>query len=197
MKTFYLLLLFISISLPAFSQYPDEITNRSSEEPDHSSEELGDLLSLDILSPGLSYELKVNDMNTLVIGGHVKTNVSFTASTFGTEFYYLMVPQVNFEYRHYYNLEKRYKLQKRTWFNSANYYGVVTGYQTDPIAGDESASDYEPGFYIGPVWGIQRNGAFTFNLNLGLGYFSGTGGVGFLGDIRLGINLSKAFAGTE
>lgn len=183
MKSFYLLLLALTVSIPAYCQ--DE------EKTDRSSEGLRNIVSLDILSPGISYEAKVSQWNTIVIGAHALTNATLTVSSYGTELNYLLVPAIDFEYRHYYNLEKRNTRNKKTWFNSANYYGAVTGVQMNPIAGDEWAYDYEPGFYIGPMWGIQRNGQLTFNLNLGIGYFSGYRALDFLGNIRVGVNLSK------
>jgi len=159
---------------------------------DRSAEVTSNLFSLDFLAPGVRYEYSLNTKNTIGIGGHAGFVFYYYDNVNGeTGSEFLVVPVITTQYRHYYNFEKRNLLGKKTWFNSANYFAFKVQIQTEPIAGDVSLFNYQSGALIGPAWGIQRNGVVTFNLDLGLGYYTGTSEVSPMGDIRIGLNLSK------
>ena len=116
--------------------------------------------NLNILNPSLSFEKRIND------------NQSFTLSAgltgLGDEDGTSLNPFVSGSFRNYY-LRKR--VQKELRSNSGNYIGVMTGYNfgaiTDNIeAGSTRGSN---SFYLGPVWGIQRNYKSGIHLGISLG----------------------------
>ncbi|ULQ50865.1 hypothetical protein [Flavihumibacter fluvii] len=138
---------------------------------------LSQVVRVNILNPGLSYELPVSRMQTLLMAGGLNTSfgVGFSSSL-GTSAFISFVPGVNAQYRFYYNARKRHEKGKRTAMNSLNYiapaYEVLfSAYNVDEDAIDEE-SHVRPIHTIGAVWGIQRNykTRFSLDLSLGIGY---------------------------
>ena len=129
------------------------------------------IVSLDLLSPGISFEAAVGRKSSLYTSLTLKPLFEGTSppdqpgnSSF------ILNPVIFGQYRKYYNLEKRYKAGRNTAYNSGNYFGLHVGYQSGAEIYDEyrGSLDMDGGINIGPVWGIQRNGTFTFNLKSSL-----------------------------
>ena len=137
--------------------------------------------NLNILDPSLSFEKRIND------------NQSFTLATgltgIGDEDGASLNPFIRGAYRNYY-LRKRVKKELEP--NSGNYIGVLTGYNFGAITDNiESGSTrLSNSYYLGPVWGIQRNYKSGIHLGLSLGagiaidndsdlYFTGLGAFEF------------------
>ena len=99
-------------------------------------------------------------------------------------------PFISGSYRNYYP-RKRVKKDLRP--NSGNYVGILTGYRFNSIADNaeyDISDRLENSYYLGPVWGIQRNYQSGIHLGLSLGggfavgsssdiYFTGVGGFEF------------------
>ena len=128
------------------------------------------LLSVNILTPGLEYELGLT--NTTTLDFRIGTGFAYRKGIFGEG--YGVYPIFNVQYRYYYNLKKRHDKGKNTTNNSANYLALSGAVQTGkPIIGNlEYYEDYFG--VIGPVWGLQRYYKSGFKLDLNLG-----GGLGF------------------
>jgi len=146
---------------------------------------------LTLLNPGVAYEAKTGKTNSLML--HAFLNSSFAVETDffdGTDdIIWYVDPSLSAQYRFYYNLQKRMESGKRTAKNSANFIApVYEGYLTKrPL--DASESEYENRrviSVIGAVWGMQRNYAGRFSLDL----YAGPG-VGFGKTYDYGIQGSR------
>ena len=150
------------------------------------------LLSINILTPGLEYEIGVSDASTVDLraGTGFAYHKNWYTEGFG------IYPIFNLQYRYYYNLAKRLEKEKRIGHNSANYVALSGLVQSGkPVIGDlEYTADYFG--VIGPVWGLQRyyGSGFKLDLNLGLGYGFNDHDSSYLSSlisIRLGWLLGK------
>lgn len=123
-------------------------------------------LKLNFFLPGVSYEQKISQLQTLHFSAFI--DLLFTDSDFNGTTETFAIPSIGFEFRNYYNLDKRNLKGKHTEGNSGNYFAPV-------YTGKFSLSGYDDDTWvnqIGFVWGIQRNynSSFCLDLNLGLGY---------------------------
>ena len=134
-------------------------------------------LSLNILSPSLQYEYKLNDNQSLTgragitWGAHFNYDDTFIDDDFSDSgFDQTLNPFVETTFRNYYS---RKRVQKELNHNSGNYIGLLAAYQFDHIAGSETESTQA--FYSGAIWGIQRNykSGIHLGLYLGLGFATG------------------------
>lgn len=87
-----------------------------------------------------------------------------------------IIPQVQSEYRVYYNFNKRKSKSKSIDNFSGSFISCLTGYLMASNIDSESngiyLTNWENVFYIGPTWGLQRNiNSFHFEFNLGMGFF--------------------------
>lgn len=146
------------------------------------------LLSVNILTPGLEYELGIGENTTLDL--RAGSGFAYRENSFGEEGFGVY-PIFSLQYRYYYNLKRRSEKGKRIDNNSANYIALSGIVQAGkPIIGNlEYTSDYFG--VVGPVWGLQRfyGSGFKLDLNLGAGYgFDGLGDSYFspIISIRLG-----------
>lgn len=147
-----------------------------------------------ILSLGVSVEQKLGEKQSFnLIAGMQPGFSSYTEVPGGTEYDFYVAPFVTGEIRNYYN---RKYVKKELGPNSGNYVALAAGYNMSRINNDKGKDfyeeSYENSFFVGPVWGIQRNykNGFHLNFSIGLGYQSGehldgairtisTGGIGF------------------
>ena len=155
----------------------------------------GTKLYLTILSPGLYVEQRLANKFTFLAGFDLAVSASASASSDGNnQTFYALSPRVRGELRGYYN-RKNQKLDLNA--NSGNFAGLTSGYFMSPVASSLEEGRFmqsDNAFYIGPIWGIQRNYKTGFRLELTLGYGFITGdyveqnGI-FLGDFSLGFVL--------
>lgn len=128
------------------------------------------------LNPGISYERPFGKKQTLFVQGYLSTSAYFMYSeALGTSGGVYLDPALTAQYRFYYNLANRQAAGKRTALNSANYISPLADLT---FVGKHAAEYYEvPStrtvFTLGGVWGLQRNFAkrFSLDLNLGVGYY--------------------------
>ena len=132
---------------------------------------------LTIFNPGFSHERKVGKRQSLYAQIFMNTSIYLCySSSLGNLSKIHFDPAVTAQYRYYYNGGRRSDKGRRTALNSMNYMGVV--YEVIITDNRIAVSDYEeekmrPIHQLGICWGIQRNYAsrFSLNLQLGLGYF--------------------------
>lgn len=150
--------------------------------------ESGQLL-LDLIMPGIVYEVGVGHESTLAFKGGIGL------SSYDEDLFHPNELKLGYNfigaYRYYYNFNRRDQKGKNTTFNSANYIGLHTSLSKsfNPRYEDEVAA-----FYAGPVWGFQRtyNGRINLRLALGLGYTNTAGGeLSAIGDFGFGIRLGQ------
>lgn len=150
------------------------------------------LLSVNILTPGLEYELGLT--NTTTLDFRVGTGFAYQKNMFDEG--YGIYPIFGAQYRYYYNFKKRSEKGKNTASNNANYLALSSAIQSGrPIIGElEYYDDYFG--VIGPVWGLQRyyGSGFKLDLNLGAGYSFNNSGESYFSPIiafRLGWRIFK------
>lgn len=137
--------------------------------------------NLNILDPSVSFEKSLGDHQSFTLAA----GLTGLADEDGAS----LNPFIRGSYRNYY-LRKRVK--KPLNQNSGNYIGLLTGYNFDAIADDIEAGTTRQSnsFFMGPVWGIQRNYKsgihLGFNIGPGFGidrdsdfYFTGIGAFEF------------------
>ena len=158
MKIPVLFLLSLLTSLQLFSQerIPVELVNTQ--------------FNINILAPSVSFEFRVNDQQSVAIDGGI-TSIIVTNQFDETEV--SITPFIRGAFRHYY---PRKKVKKMLRPNSGNYIGLVTGYNFNTPKNDDLNPDSRvQSFYLGPVWGIQRNYLSGIHLGLSLGPGLGVG----------------------
>lgn len=83
--------------------------------------------------------------------------------------------------RFYINFEKRYNAKKNVKFNSADYIAAARSVFWEPLIISDNLNgigEYTLAFW-GGVYGLQRTNekGFNYNIELGVGYYEGIGGV--------------------
>ncbi len=127
---------------------------------------------INILEPSLSYEMRLADMQSLLLTAGLST---LGEEDINEDFALGLIPMLQLDFRHYY---PRKKVKKELRPNSGNFVGLVTGYNFASIADnlDFGEFDDEKAFFLGPVWGIQRNyqSGIHLSLILGGGFITGS-----------------------
>lgn len=159
----FTILLLLAISTSCFSQ--DTVQN-----------DITDVTKATFLRPGISYEKRIGKFQSLFAQAFVAPSFYYSYSiSLGERSEFSFDPGLNFQYRYYYNYDKRQEKGKRTEMNSLNYVSPTfeTVFSKAPISEDHYfENDRRPVNTVGFVWGIQRNykKRFSLDLNLGLGY---------------------------
>jgi hypothetical protein len=172
MKKVYLLLsaLLIATALTAQNEQADGVEKA--------------IHKINIIPVSYSWEARVAQTQTVML------QPSFGLNWFSSG---AVVPaiQLNSFFRHYYNFEKRNAKGKRTIKNSANWVGAVMGFSFWNAAWSNTVSndDYIPYWFVGPVWGIQRNYRSHFSLGITLGPTLSVGNQGFRADAYVELTL--------
>ena len=141
--------------------------------------------NINILDPSMTFEKSINDNQSFTAGVGITVLGEFEED----EETFSVNPFVSASYRNYYP-RKRVKKDLRP--NSGNYIGILTGYRFKSIADNAEyviSDRLENSYYLGPVWGFQRNYQSGIHLGLSLGggfavgnsdvYFTGIGGFEF------------------
>ena len=122
--------------------------------------------NLNILDPGITFEKSINHNQSFTLG----TGITLLGDYEEDQERYSVNPFVKASYRNYY---PRNRVKKELLPNSGNYVGVLSGYNFDSIIDNlESGESNELAnntYYIGPVWGIQRNYRSGIHLGFSLG----------------------------
>jgi hypothetical protein len=130
---------------------------------------VSNIFKLNFFLPGLSYEQRLAQYQTLYTSAFLDFNTASSSVNGVNQFEILLAPSVNVSMRYYYNINKRTRKGKDTALNSANYLAPIY------IGRYAFANRNEDRRWInqaGVVWGIQRNSrqGFSLDLNLGLSF---------------------------
>ena len=128
-------------------------------------------LTLNFLTPGFRYELGLFK--------NVSASTSFTPGFGYLEEGYAFGIVWNTRLRYYLNFDSRYQSQKNIKYNSADYLAVARSVFWEPLmisSNLDGIGEYSLAFW-GFSYGSQRTNknGFTYNIELGLGYFEGIG----------------------
>jgi hypothetical protein len=156
--------------------------------------------NISILSPAITHEIAVGRNQTVFLAGGLNGISRFeeirntTPSTINR--YFGLVPRASADFRNYYNFGKRLGKGKNINNNSGNYLALRTLYTFEPVVNKDQFPDYNNGFALGGVWGIQRvyNSGIYLGLSLGVGYLFGDKKLDAtsMGDFHLGFNIGSS-----
>lgn len=164
-----LLFLFGVLHLTMTSQSPKDTIESGTTQGEKPHLSISNVLKLNFLLPGISYEKKIGNYQTLNVGVYMDGIFTDRIESIDRRSHLLLTPTFNVEFRNYYNLNKRIAKGKNTAFNSANYLAALyrgrlsrTSYYSERIFVNQ----------LGAVWGMQRNypKGFSLDLNGGLAY---------------------------
>ncbi len=163
MKYLLFIPLLLSLSSGAYSQRGAAVNLQ-----DHqASVAAPGVFKINFIPLSISYEQRLASTHTLLFEGGLGLESRFDNNTNNLNF--LVHPYLDFNYRYYYNFEKRNLKGKRTIMNSGNYWGVLARFFLDPVYNTVEGDYQGPFLLIGPVWGMQRNYKSHFSLGFRLG----------------------------
>lgn len=151
-----------------------------------------------MLNPGLSYEARVAKFQTLYLHGFMAPSGYFAYSdALGVQSSFYLDPAADLQYRFYYNGMKRAEMEKRTEMNSMNYVTIMSEVVFSKTRLSDSyieESNRRAITRFGVGWGMQRNYAkrFSLDLNMGFGYLMSTGTQYVGGGQTMKRNISNA-----
>ncbi|CAM3410375.1 DUF3575 domain-containing protein [Flavobacterium chungbukense] len=120
---------------------------------------------INLLLPGFVYEHGFNAKNTLY--SEASLGFGFQANSNNSNF--AIFPNINEQFRYYYNLEKRAEKGKRTARNSGNYVAANAVYSFGSISTNDNYREASSSFTLGALWGLQRTYKGRFNLEFNAG----------------------------
>lgn len=120
---------------------------------------------INLLLPGFVYEHGFDSKNTLY--SEASLGLGFYTNSNSSNF--AVFPNINEQFRHYYNLEKRAAKGKRTERNSGNYVALNAIYNFKSISTNTDYRESCPSFTVGALWGLQRTYKGRFNLEFNIG----------------------------
>ncbi len=150
---------------------------------------------INFLNPGIVYETPVSSNSTISINAGIGYNGSYPnlSDTRQSGFQYAIAPFLDLQFKRFYNLQKRDRMDKTTRNNSGNFISLRFRMRGKSI--DDNFSRKAPfDFAFGPTWGIQRTyGGFHLLFDIGSQfYFDSEGNVGFwplIPQVNLGFDL--------
>ncbi len=124
------------------------------------------LLKVNILYPGIAYEHALGKKTTLYsslnfIPAYPIENKQLK--------YWTVAPNIQEEFRYYYNLEKRAKKDKNTIKNTGFYFSLIAKYGLPPLGRYNSYTKID-GLTVAPTCGMQYTHKSGFNMGIGLGF---------------------------
>ncbi len=172
------LLLFISLSFSIEAQNSDTGLQK--------------VLRLNIISPGVEFEMPITKKSTISVNGGVGISGSYLnlSSVNGSGFLYFIAPFLDIEYKKIYNRDKRGSKGKKMEYNSGNYWGIRMLTNFKELYSYNVYRYAKTDFAIGPVWGIQRAyGKFHLMFDAGMVYYFDTKGNGGFFPLALQLNI--------
>ena len=115
-------------------------------------------------------EAKLSEKQSVTVGGGLAYSAYYENINGEENFEAFTTPFITGSVRNYYNRKKVKKDNLRN--NSGNYIGIYSGYQFDTVvdAGLITTKTSLDSYFVGPVWGIQRNYASGIHLDVSIGF---------------------------
>ena len=153
--------------------------------------------NLSIISPALTHEMAIGKRQTIFVAAQLGLIARYeNINNTTTNAYYGLIPKLTADFRNYYNFEKRQLKGKNIDNNSGNYLALRTGYNFAPAINKDQFINYNNGFMLGGVWGIQRvyKSGIYLGLSLGGGILFGNQKLDYagMGDFHLGFNIGSS-----
>jgi hypothetical protein len=153
---------------------------------------ISDILKVNFLSPGLSYEKSISSTSkqSVFLSAFLSPVVQIgISSSIGNSSSLRFEPTAAVQYRYYYNFNKRAAAKKEVSNNNLNYFAPIYKLSFSKRTFFDNyvlETKNKPIHKIGAVWGFQRNYKkhFSIDINAGAGYLASTGKeIDFLGNI--------------
>ena len=124
-------------------------------------------LNLNLLTSGISLEKSISGNTSATFGGGL-------SPLYSSDNEVSINPFVRTSFRNYY---PRKKVKKELNPNSGNYIGLVGGYYFGSVANSSESAQFNQSdsYYLGAMWGIQRNYKSGIHLGFSLGGGFGEG----------------------
>ena len=153
--------------------------------------------NLSIISPALTHEMAIGKRQTIFVAAQLGLIARYeNINNTTTNAYYGLILKLTADFRNYYNFERRLLKGKNIDNNSGNYLALRTGYTFAPTINKDQFTNYNNGFMLGGVWGIQRvyNSGIYLGLSLGGGILFGNQKLDYagMGDFHLGFNIGAS-----
>ena len=115
------------------------------------------VLRVNFINPGIEYEHSISQVLKLNsnLGFGVSSSFPNTADIAYSNLFFLS-PFLDIQFRAHYDAEDRIKRGKNVAYNAGNFFGFKFNGRGPDIKSDlVRSSNFD--FYIGPIWGLQRN----------------------------------------
>lgn len=162
---------------------------------DTSQQGIVDITRLTLVGPGIEYEKKVGQFQSLSVAafGSIAYALGVSSSQ-GINQSYSIDPALGLTYRHYYNYERRTEKGKRTDMNNLNFFGAYyeSVFTKNALARTHLAEEKRRAVNnFGLLWGFQRNFYSRISVTFTVGYgYSVTTATEYLKD---GTNNTRTF----
>jgi hypothetical protein len=174
-------LLILIFGLIATINYAQEKKNISTEK----------VWRVNFLNPAIELEIPTGQYSTFSSALGIGYGGGYPDLTSGgSGFIYIISPFADFQYKWFYNLNKRIEKNRNTLNNSGNFLSLRFITRGNSIAENVNrTSDFD--FAFGPTWGIQRKYGKSFHLLFDVGpqYYLDTNGNGDIWPIMFQLNL--------
>ena len=174
-------LLILIFGLIATINYAQEKKNISTEK----------VWRVNFLNPAIELEIPTGQYSTFSSALGIGYGGGYPDLTSGgSGFIYIISPFADFQYKWFYNLNKRIEKNRNTLNNSGNFLSLRFITRGNSIAENVNrTSDFD--FAFGPTWGIQRKYGKSFHLLFDVGpqYYLDTNGIGDIWPIMFQLNL--------
>ncbi|WP_127845872.1 hypothetical protein [Psychroflexus aestuariivivens] len=186
MKNILLIFFFLLFGYSVFSQEQDSLSSYKTEQ----------VLRINLINPGVEFEMPTGTFSTFSAGVGVGYGGSYPDlnESSGTGIIYVIAPFLDLQHKWFYNLNKRLDKDKSIKNNSGNFVSARILTRGHSIKDNiQRTSDFD--FVINPTWGFQRSYNEKFHLLFDMGpiYYFDTKGNGsffpFYFQLNLGFDL--------
>ncbi len=159
--------------------------------------ELQKVFRINILSPGVEFELPISRKSTIAANPGIGIQGSYLHLDYtNSGVTYYIAPFLDLSYKKFYNRDKRLSKDKNLNYNSGNYWGIRLLTNFKELKAHNVLRKDDINFAFGPTWGLQRAyGKMHLLFDVGsVYYFDTKGNNGFFPimlQLNIGFNVKK------
>lgn len=155
------------------------------------------VLRLNVLSPGVEFELPISEKSTIAANTGIGIQGSYLHLDYtNSGITYYIAPFIDISYKKLYNRDTRFSKDKNLSYNSGNYWGIRLLTNFEEMKAHNVLRKDNINFALGPTWGVQRaygNMHLLFDVG-SVYYFDSKGNNGFFPimiQLNIGFNVKK------